>query len=113
MNNNMSSGDRGISRRSLLRNGVRAAIGVAAFRGLNIHVRSEDATKPWLTGNEAIDKPRSLALELLKPTRAQIEHAWELHFGSLVFESYGFAPRCAVDGARVQEAVMDGASADE
>jgi membrane dipeptidase len=34
-----------------------------------------------------------------QPTPAQIEHGWELHFNSLVFESYGFAPRAAMDGA--------------
>jgi membrane dipeptidase len=49
----------------------------------------------------------------LQPTQAQLEHAWELHFGSLVFESYGFAPRCAIDGEQFQKAVEEGASAAE
>jgi membrane dipeptidase len=98
------------SRRSLLR-----SLPLAAAAGsFNIHVRAQDAArKLWQTGNEAIDKPREIALSLLKPTQAQLEHAWELHFGSLVFESYGFAPRCAIDGQRFQAAVEAGASADE
>ncbi|MCX6851849.1 MAG: dipeptidase, partial [Verrucomicrobia bacterium] len=70
---------------------------LAACAGsFNILARSQEAKKSWITGNPAIDKPREIALGLLKPTQAQIDHAWELHFGSVVFESYGFAPRCAV-----------------
>jgi membrane dipeptidase len=55
--------------------------------GFHIHVRSQESKKPWITGNPAIDKPREVAIHLLKPTPAQIEHAWELHFSSVVFES--------------------------
>lgn len=66
-----------------------------------------------MTGNPAIDKPREIALNLLKPTQAQIDHAWELHFGATVFESYGFAPRFAVDGDRINEAIKEGASSEE
>ena len=38
----------------------------------------------WATGNPSIDKPREIALKLLKPTAAQLERAWELHFGSTI-----------------------------
>jgi membrane dipeptidase len=79
----------------------------------NILVRAQSAKDIWRTGNETIDKPREIALGLLKPAQAQIEHAWELHFGSPVFESYGFAPRCAVDAERMNEAIKSGASSDE
>ena len=102
-----------VSRRTLLRRGARLALGVAAFGGFHIHVRGDDAKKLWATGNDTMDQPRGIALDLLKPTQAQIEHAWELHFSSLVFESYGFAPRCAMDGARLQEAVLAGAAGEE
>ena len=102
-----------VSRRTLLRRGARLALGVAALGGFHIHVRGEDAKKLWFTGNDTMDQPRAIALDLLKPTQAQIEHAWELHFGSLVFESYGFAPRCAMDGARLQEAVLAGVAGEE
>ncbi|MDZ4288165.1 MAG: membrane dipeptidase [Prosthecobacter sp.] len=99
-----------LSRRSLL-----SRLPLAALAGsFNIHVRAQDAAKKlWVTGNDTIDKPREIALNLLKPTQAQLERAWELHFGSVVFESYGFAPRCAIDGDRFQQAVKDGASPDE
>ena len=79
----------------------------------NILVRAQSNKELWRTGNETIDRPREIALSLLKPTQAQIEHAWELHFGSPVFESYGFAPRCAVDAERMNEAIKSGASSDE
>jgi membrane dipeptidase len=98
-----------LSRRTLLQR-----LPLAALAGsFNIHVRAQDAAKKlWITGNDTIDKPREIALALLKPTQAQIERAWELHFGSVVFESYGFAPRAAIDGAAFQKAVEDGATAE-
>jgi membrane dipeptidase len=98
-----------LSRRSLLRKLPFAAVA----GGLQIHVRGQEAKALWMTGNPAIDKPRQIALDLLKPTQAQIEHAWELHFSSVVFESYGFAPRFAVDGDRINEAIKEGASSAE
>ena len=52
-------------------------------------------------------------MSLLKPTQAQLDQAWDLHFGSLVFESYGFAPRFALDAERLNAAIKEGASSDE
>ena len=55
---------------------------------------------PLMTStNPVIVKAREAALEVLKPTRAQLEHGLELHRQSLVFDAYGFAPRAALDGA--------------
>jgi membrane dipeptidase len=98
-----------LSRRSLLRHLPLTALAST----LHIQVRGQESKKLWETGNPSIDKPREIALNLLKPTQAQLEHAWELHFGSTVFESYGFAPRFAVDGERINLAISEGASADE
>src|SRR5215213_9431536 len=98
-----------LSRRSLLRKLSFAAVA----GGLQIHVRGQESKALWMTGNPVIDKPREIALNLLKPTQAQIEHAWELHFNSVVFESYGFAPRFAVDGEQINQAIKEGASSDE
>jgi membrane dipeptidase len=98
-----------ISRRGLLQLLPLAAVA----SGFHIHVRAQAAKDRWRTGNETIDRPRELALALLQPTAAQLDHAWELHFGSLVFESYGFAPRCAVDAAGINDAVQGGASSEE
>lgn len=82
--------------------------------GMQIHVRGQEAKAAlWTTGNPTIDKPREIALGLLKPTQAQLEHAWELHFGSVVFESYGFAPRFAVDAGQMNAAIQEGASSEE
>jgi membrane dipeptidase len=39
-----------------------------------------------------IEKARDRALELLKPTQAQLDHGLELHRESLVVDSFGFAP---------------------
>ena len=97
------------SRRRLLQ-----ALPLAACAStFNILVRSQEAKKSWITGNPTIDKPRELALGLLKPTQAQIDHAWELHFSSVVFESYGFAPRCAIDAEVMNEAIKAGVGAAE
>lgn len=95
-----------LSRRKLLQ-----SLPLAALAGsFNIHVRGQDAKKVWVTGNEAIDKPREIAINLLNPTQAQLERAWELHFGSIVFESYGFAPRTAIDGDAYKAAFLGGAT---
>ena len=77
-----------ITRRALLKRLPLAALAGGFF----IHVRAQQAKQLWATGNPAIDKPR----------------AWELHFQSVVFESYGFAPRFAVDGDAISQAVKDG-----
>ncbi len=97
------------SRRSLLK--LLPLAGITA--PFHIHLRAQEAQRIWTTGNPAIDKPREVALSLLNPTQAQLERAWELHFGSVVFESYGFAPRYAVDGEAINAAVKEGASRDE
>lgn len=51
-----------------------------------------------------------MALGILKPSQKDIDHGLELHANSLVFESYGFAPHCAVDGDAFRAAVEAGAS---
>jgi membrane dipeptidase len=85
----------------------------AAASTFHLHVRGQAAKEKWRTGNATIDRAREIALDLLKPTPAQIDHAWELHFGSPVFEAYGFAPRCAIDADRLNAAADSGASSDE
>ena len=98
-----------LSRRSVLQKLPIAALAA----NWNILVRAQSPREIWRTGNPSIDGPREIALKMLQPTQAQIEHAWELHFGSIVFESYGFAPRCAMDGEAFNEALRSGASSDE
>src|SRR5689334_14543421 len=60
--------------------------------------------------HEGIQRARAVGLDVLKPSRRDLEHGLELHRQSLVFDAYGFAPRAAVDGAAVARAVEAGAS---
>jgi len=75
--------------------------------------QAETAEPPKGTGwekNEVIQNARAAALEILKPSTKELEHGLELHAESLVFETYGFAPRAAVDGDAMRRAVEAGAS---
>ena len=60
--------------------------------------------------NEKIQKAREVALSVLKPSQKDLERGLELHANSLVFESYGFAPRAAIDGDAFRAAIEAGAS---
>ena len=60
--------------------------------------------------NETIQHAREVALDILKPSPRDIEHGMELHQNSIVCDSYGFAPRAAVDGEAIAAAVEAGAS---
>jgi len=60
--------------------------------------------------NTTIRRAWDAALEILKPSRRDLEHGLELHRNSLVFDSYGFAPRAALDGDAVRAAMEAGAS---
>lgn len=51
-----------------------------------------------------------VGLHVLKPTQKDLEHGLELHRNSLVFDTYGFMPRAAVDGAAIANAIDDSAS---
>lgn len=99
---------------SLTRRSLLSQMPLAFMAGsLGFSSRAQESKELWRTGNPTIDRPREIALSLLKPTQAQIERAWELHFQSVVFESYGFAPRFAVDGDQINQALQEGASAAE
>lgn len=51
-----------------------------------------------------------VALNILKPTKKQLEHGLELHRDALVFDTYGFMPRAALDGDVLAAAIEDRAS---
>ena len=70
------------------------------------------AAEPW-EANEVIQKHRRAALAVLKPTKAQLDRGLKLHAESLVFDTYGFAPRCAVDGEALARLAAENASAVE
>ncbi len=72
-----------------------------------------DATASGWKDNQVIQDARQVALDILKPNKKDLEHGLELHANSLVFDIYGFAPRAAVDGDAIRQAVEAGASAIE
>lgn len=60
--------------------------------------------------NETIQRARETALKILQPSAKDLEHGLELHRQSLVFESYGFMPRAAIDGDAARREIEAGAS---
>lgn len=60
--------------------------------------------------NEDVEKARQIGLDVLQPAPKDLEHGLELHRNSLVFESYGFSPRAAIDGDAVARLIEEGAS---
>ena len=60
--------------------------------------------------NKKIQEARNMALKLLQPKKSQLEHGLELHRNSIVFDSYGFSPRAAIDGAALNKLVKAGAT---
>ena len=60
--------------------------------------------------NDRIERDRQVALSILKPSQRDLEYGLALHREALVFDSYGFSPRAAVDGDELRELTEDGAS---
>ena len=60
--------------------------------------------------NEKIQNARDVALGILKPGAKDLEHGLELHQNAIVCDTYGFAPRSALDGDAMGAAVEAGAS---
>ncbi len=73
---------------------------------------AEPTTNPDLSweNNQVIQDARQAALDILKPSEKDLKHGLELHADSLVFETYGFSPRAAVDGDAIRAAAEAGAS---
>lgn len=66
----------------------------------------------WLTErlNPSVMAAREVGLGLLKPSASELERGLRVHSESIVFDSYGFSPRAAIDGAAVAREVDEGAS---
>ena len=60
--------------------------------------------------NPRISQAREAALGILKPSPKELARGLSLHAQSLVFDSYGFSPRAAVDGSALAKASDEGAS---
>lgn len=59
--------------------------------------------------DERIGRARAAALDLLKPSRKDLEHGLELHAQSIVMDAYGFAPVFAWDADALRAARDAGA----
>ena len=60
--------------------------------------------------NSTMTRDWQQALQILKPSQHELDRGLELHRESVVFDTYGFMPRAAVDGQVIADAVNDGAS---
>lgn len=60
--------------------------------------------------NQQMKSAWDTAMNILKPTKAQLDHGLELHRNSVVFDTYGFQPTAAVDGSVIAEALKNNAS---
>ena len=63
--------------------------------------------------NPQIQHARDVALGILKPSAAELERGLRLHAESIVFDSYGFSPRAAIDGSLLAAEIEAGASNQE
>ena len=57
------------------------------------------------TWQESIEQDRQVALGILQPTEAQLEHGLALHADAVVIESYSLGLRAPIDGERMAAAV--------
>jgi len=107
--------DRIPSRRRFLQS-LAAVSAVPAFANAGEDSPAKEATKKpsrhplQFTDHPGIAKLRDAALDVLKPTPAQLERGLELHYNTLVFDTYGFAPRAALDNQVLADAREAGAS---
>ncbi|HLT07614.1 MAG TPA: membrane dipeptidase [Cyclobacteriaceae bacterium] len=60
--------------------------------------------------NEQMKEAYQIALNILKPSKKELERGLELHRDSVVIDCYGFMPRAAVDGAAITAAIEGEAS---
>ena len=63
--------------------------------------------------NQHFEQCRQLALEILKPSKAELTHGLELHQDALVWDAYGFAPSGECPGTLIDQMLEEGAGRDE
>jgi membrane dipeptidase len=63
--------------------------------------------------NPQIQYARDVALAILKPSMSELERGLRLHSESIVFDSYGFSPRAAINGEVLGAEIEAGASDQE
>lgn len=73
-------------------------------------VASQNITDSPFKMTDKIKEAFDRGLNILKPTKRQLEHGLELHRNSVVIDTYGFIPTAAHDGAILNKALGDHAS---
>ena len=76
-----------------------AAVSVLGTTLSQAHAVTDDTDRVTMLTenlNPQIQHARDIALEILKPSAAELERGLRLHAESIVFDSYGFSPRAAV-----------------
>jgi membrane dipeptidase len=105
--------DRSIDRRRFLQTSATLSLAAATVSAAETTAPDPpiDVAEPgaWRS-NPVIQQARQVALDILKPSQRDLEHGLELHAQSLVFESYGFSPRAAIDGDAIRAAIEADAS---
>jgi membrane dipeptidase len=96
-----------LDRRTFLQTSLAASALAGALTSDRSSNAADDPERPF---NPTIQRARDVALQLLNPTDAELQHGLELHRDSLVFDAYGFSPRAAIDGDALAELVNGGAS---
>lgn len=100
-----------MDRRNILKTAAPLAFAGAAVQTARAQsTSSSGAAQLTANLNPVIQRCRDTALDILKPSQKDLEHGLELHANSLVFDSYGFSPRAAIDGDTMREAALAGAS---
>lgn len=100
-----------LPRRDFLSQSLAAGLGTSlTILGSQKQSIAQQATSPTAEPNQVIDSARQAALAILKPSKKDLEHGLELHRQSLIFDGYGFAPRCAIDGERMKKSIAAKAS---
>ncbi|MBD3674472.1 MAG: dipeptidase, partial [Planctomycetaceae bacterium] len=102
-----------MDRRDFLQTTAALSLASTALTSANAQTNTErlsgsDALTQQL--NPKIQDAREVALSILQPNDKTLQHGLDLHADSLVFDTYGFSPRAAIDGDRMKELVEEGAS---
>ena len=103
-----------MDRREFLRQTTAVSL-AGTVLGTTAHSQGTGSPSDSLTQNlnPTIQHARDVALKILKPTAKNLDRGLRLHAESMVFDTYGFSPRAALDGDALAQAVENGASAIE
>lgn len=100
--------NKGFNRRTFL-----AAAGSAGLVSLSAAGFASKAEEGPAQVNDKINADRAAAIDILKPSKTDLEHGLELHARSIVVDTYGFSPRATLDNAVLAKLMQSGAGDQE